>query len=450
MHIFKISIFLSLFSVLAFAKSGTIKIQGEVSNPTAKSISIDDLNNGKVIDMDLNDAGVFKGSARIDSGYFMLKYGRNTFYIYLHPKDNLQITFDAEHMAETIALDGKGSIRNNYLIAKRALNKSEFQDIERFYQTNEDDYLDNVNNLRDKQLELLSDYKVASYFKRDEMQSIEYGRLMNIKRFESNLDFYLGEKVTASEDLLKPIYKIDYDNEPHYSKFLDFKYLSNSYYSDLIENGENVDGMLAQLQKVPHQSLLINLVNGFYYKISSKNERAEDYLKLIKRVVNDQPFVEAAQNRYDNIKDAAKLSKGQQSPNFSYESISGEMISLADFKGKWVYIDVWATWCAPCVQQIPYLKKLEERYHDEAIVFVSISVDKKRAKKAWKQMISDKDLDGIQLFADNSFDSAFMEAYAVNSIPRFIILDPDGNVYNPEAPRPSFPKTQETLDGLLR
>jgi hypothetical protein len=64
-------------------------------------------------------------------------------------------------------------------------------------------------------------------------------------------------------------------------------------------------------------------------------------------------------------------------------------------------------------------------------------------------MIEKNELGGIQLFADKSFESDFMKSYTVNSIPRFILIDPEGKIINPKAPRPSFEKTKELLDGLL-
>ena len=122
---------------------------------------------------------------------------------------------------------------------------------------------------------------------------------------------------------------------------------------------------------------------------------------------------------------------------------------MSDFRGKYVYIDVWATWCSPCIKQVPYLKALEEDYRDKNIVFVSISVDKEAVKSTWKQMVADEELEGVQLFSDNSFDSEFMDAYAVNSIPRFILIDPDGKIVDQEAPRPSFKKTRDLFDEIL-
>ena len=59
----------------------------------------------------------------------------------------------------------------------------------------------------------------------------------------------------------------------------------------------------------------------------------------------------------------------------TFENYAGETSSLEDFKGRYVYIDVWATWCGPCKKEIPYLKAIEEKFHNRNIEFVSISVD---------------------------------------------------------------------------
>lgn len=92
------------------------------------------------------------------------------------------------------------------------------------------------------------------------------------------------------------------------------------------------------------------------------------------------------------------------------------------------------------------LKKLEERYHDKNIVFVSISSDKDR--NVWTKMVREKSLGGIQL-NEPRIDSAFFTLFQVNAIPRFILLNPDGTVYDANMSRPSNPDTQQLLDTLL-
>jgi thiol-disulfide isomerase/thioredoxin len=151
---------------------------------------------------------------------------------------------------------------------------------------------------------------------------------------------------------------------------------------------------------------------------------------------------------YNQVLENNKLN-GSVSPSFDYDNYKGGKTKLEDFKGKYVYIDIWATWCGPCIGEIPSLKKVEEKYHDKNIVFVSISIDKVKDMEKWKKMIEKKELGGIQLIADNDWNSKFIQDFKVTSIPRFILLDPKGNIIKADAERPSSPKLEIELDILL-
>jgi len=156
---------------------------------------------------------------------------------------------------------------------------------------------------------------------------------------------------------------------------------------------------------------------------------------------NDEMFFGYIESNYEKMhENIVRFAKGNRSPIFiNYENSNGGTTSLSDLKGKYVYIDVWATWCAPCKAEIPHLKALEKDFHDKNIEFVSISVDKPEAHENWSQMVNNEGLSGIQLLADNNFESAFIMEYAINSIPRFILLDPEGNIVDADADRPSNP-----------
>ena len=152
-----------------------------------------------------------------------------------------------------------------------------------------------------------------------------------------------------------------------------------------------------------------------------------------------------------------ELPTGSPSPTFTdFENVDGNTTSLSDLKGHYVYVDVWATWCGPCKAEIPHLKEVEQAYHDRNIRFVSMSIDDDRthdgswdkAREDWKAMVADKELGGIQLFAPNGWKTDFVTAYKINGIPRFILIDPDGNIVSPDAPRPSSNKLKELLDSL--
>jgi thiol-disulfide isomerase/thioredoxin len=147
---------------------------------------------------------------------------------------------------------------------------------------------------------------------------------------------------------------------------------------------------------------------------------------------------------------ANKKMNNAPAPNFDYENHAGGKTTLESLKGKYVYIDVWATWCGPCRAEIPSLKKVEEKYNGKNIEFVSISIDEMKDHDKWKNFVTEKQLQGVQLMADKNWLSDFVKAFNINSIPRFLLIDPKGMVVDADAARPSDPRLQEQLDGLLK
>ncbi len=141
--------------------------------------------------------------------------------------------------------------------------------------------------------------------------------------------------------------------------------------------------------------------------------------------------------------------QGKVSNGFEYENHAGGKTKLEDLRGKYVYIDVWATWCGPCRQEIPFLQKVEAKYEGKKIEFVSISIDEAKDHAKWVKFVTDKQLGGIQLMADKNWLSDFIKSYGINSIPRFILLDPEGKVISADADRPSDANLVVQLDKLL-
>lgn len=184
----------------------------------------------------------------------------------------------------------------------------------------------------------------------------------------------------------------------------------------------------------------------FKQKMSEFETKMRDLIKNVKkadttlaRLENEglTGYVKSLNERYKmNYEMFQKFAKGKPSPKFvNYENYKGGKTSLDDLKGKFVYMDLWATWCKPCLGEIPALKELEEEYRGKNIEFVSISTDRKGDYQKWKDMVKEKDLKGVQLYFGE--DMAFMQEYNVTSIPRFILVDPNGNIVDANAPRPS-------------
>lgn len=123
--------------------------------------------------------------------------------------------------------------------------------------------------------------------------------------------------------------------------------------------------------------------------------------------------------------------------------VEGQPVDFSAFKGYYVYIDLWASWCGPCCREVPYLQALEKELKNPNVKFVSISIDKN--EKAWKAKMQALDMHGNQLLNQ---DNSLATALNVRGIPYFMIYDKEGKLYMSNAPRPSHPQLKNLLEEL--
>ena len=124
---------------------------------------------------------------------------------------------------------------------------------------------------------------------------------------------------------------------------------------------------------------------------------------------------------------------GQPFPeNVVLKDKDGNTVDFSTFRGKYVYIDMWASWCVPCLKEVPVLQKLEKELKNDKVVFVSISIDS--TEEPWKKKMEEKQMHGHQLWNP---ENTLGQALNVKGIPFFAIYDPEGCLYMHGAPRPS-------------
>lgn len=117
---------------------------------------------------------------------------------------------------------------------------------------------------------------------------------------------------------------------------------------------------------------------------------------------------------------------GSTAPDFTQNDTSGSPISLSQFRGKVVLIDFWASWCQPCVMEIPYIKQLWQNHRDQGLVVLSVSLDK--SLEAWKVYIRLNDLDWYHVADGNYWNNAVARLYNITSIPSMYLIGRDGTV----------------------
>lgn len=234
------------------------------------------------------------------------------------------------------------------------------------------------------------------------------------------------------------------------------QYLKYSINKDLQEDSSESGRQFYRLEKV--DELFIGKVREYmmYRQLASLLASRENVLELNEcKPVFEQYVSELTNNDYKQslIKSFQKKEnlliinqKGNPAPVFTLKDDKGETYSLADFHGKVVYLDLWASWCAPCRNEIPALKEIYEKYrHDDRIAIIGIAVHDGYNK--WKMALDEVRPGWLQL---HDSDGIVGQLYEANAIPKYILIDKKGNIVEMDAPRPSNRRIlEEMLNELM-
>ncbi len=128
-----------------------------------------------------------------------------------------------------------------------------------------------------------------------------------------------------------------------------------------------------------------------------------------------------------------KFDSGETAPNFELKFENGEVLQLADMKGKYVLLEFWGSWCGPCIQEMPGLVKIYDKYNGQEFIeaddfeIIAIAVEKKETR--WKKAIEKLDLHWKYHFSDfQYFDTPVIKDYGVREIPSKYLLNEKGEI----------------------
>jgi peroxiredoxin len=123
-----------------------------------------------------------------------------------------------------------------------------------------------------------------------------------------------------------------------------------------------------------------------------------------------------------NLTGKPRVVKGVSAPNFTFSDLDGKMVSLADYKGKVVLLNIWATWCSPCVEEMPSMEKLHQELKGEGFEILAVSIDASGAKDVLPFMKKYK----LSFPALTDTRGAIKELYQTTGVPESFIIDKDG------------------------
>lgn len=444
-----------LFVNSIFSQSNTIRIKGNVINYEHNVLpminyttqNIEFTKNQHDLKLDSNNS--FNYTFKADKPAYYKIY-RN--YLYLSPGDNLEITIDANNR-KAATFKGKGAEANLYLnnlpypkggsfwgdisyvngkFAQEKIKKFTYKNVLHLY--------DSILEQRQKAIESLKN--TSKTFKEIEKRRLNFEYINSLQSvfyvYMYNDDMSENEKKLKTNEALhyyKPFIKNklrDYNdiNNLQLEVFYDVLYQLNS---PVFVNEYNLSGLNNELKEYLLADKIINELQSNYtsdFEIKNKKDIAQIQKTKYFSILTDKL------KKYDKIK------TGKPAIDLHFSNLADQKIALSKYKGKLIIVDLWATWCGPCIKEKPIFEKLTEKYKNEKVVFLSVSIDK---KSVWKKHFLNKKTKGIELHINRTD----LSDYQVEGIPRFFVIDKNFKIIDVYAPEPSSGKLENLIKNNL-
>ena len=453
-NIIQLSIVFAILFSCGQKENPYVLLSGNIKN--SKETIIKMVNNSKSFEKEIiiDASGNFKDTLYIDeSGSYFYQIGKSYTTIFLKEGFDLTVTIDADNFYRSTQFKGIGSAVNNYNVARGTLKNKLVGNPKTFFLVPVDDFLVKIEKNKEAFLELLETSNLTVEDKQLQRKVIENDYLLTRYNYDKFNHYHTKKHPVLPEGYYDPIRGIDMDDEESFNN-------DKSYRTLIIENWRLTSK--EEMAKDPNLTL-VNFVEGkikdikstkikdqivsmLFRQMSLKNKNYEKDYPRIMDMLSDDKLKDKLTTRYKSVNDTKPE---MPAPNFNYENHKGGTTSLKDLKGKTVYVEVWATWCGPCIKEMPALTQLIKYFKGQDVEFVSISIDSKNDYEKWKKMVPEKNVGGIQLLADKGLKSDFMQAFSVGLIPRSMLLDKQGKIITHKAPRPSATNTKSYLDSLL-
>lgn len=409
------------------------------------------LHSQPVIDFNLKHSKKnFQDSLIINDGYYDLIVNDRTILLYLKSGDNLNLDINNSQ----INITGNGRNKNEYLQNRISLEKDlSSRNFRSYYSTlNENRFLKLADSIFNLRINLIRD----SRLKNSKLRFIEESfakldrahKLLNYPftrlRFDEN--YIKSKKFPDTFDY------IDINDDrlidlPYYSTLMFLKTINEVEALDKQSFDSSIDYLRFIIDdglKVSNRKLQEEIVYKTINWTIEETDSLDKLFKIYRKFTVDSINLNKITDKYLNLKG---LTKGSVAPNFTIKNKNGESTSLKSLKGNVVYIDFWATWCEPCISEITPSKELQKKFTGKDIKFVNICIESEH--NSWVKMVSNKNIQGINLLVSKENENILKEAYFIQGLPRYVIIDKEGKIFDLSAKRPSNPELELDLMKLL-
>jgi thiol-disulfide isomerase/thioredoxin len=434
-----------LLSLASFAqkKTGFVNIKGTLKN-FSNQVQIEDLSDLQYLLPPTTERLIAPDGQSAFSIRFKLaapnyfRLGRNI--LYLSPGDDLTVSIDYND-PNIAVFKGRGAEANTYLKATPFPKGGSFIEAGSQVKPSPEATVEAIENLAKARTEALQSIgSVSQEFKRLETARIK-ADLIN--------SYYAGEDYCVSTLRLKDeaakVYSLRYKEltQPKISSlsknFVDASLMKMVVYRDVASDLVKDGGKSADVQQIKDWYTAQSLVRAM--QRTSDKQGLKGFEAKIKEMAS--PVYRNA--LLQMLASLAAFGKGDIAVDFEALDDQGKVVSLSSLKGKVIYVDLWATWCGPCMQEMPHFEQLKLKYKDNPnVVFISLSLDD--AVEGWKASLESRKADGYQWLVNRNK----LQAYQIVGIPRSLLITKDFKIADMNAPMPSEKEATTAIDALLK
>ena len=180
----------------------------------------------------------------------------------------------------------------------------------------------------------------------------------------------------------------------------------------------------------------------------------ELYRKTLLSGVTTDSLREKINRCFDNFKEKyGHLAKGKPAPDIEFTDKEGKIHHLSEYKGKVLFVDIWGTWCAPCIAEFPHLRAIQEHFKDNPdVMIMSLSCDIERKPERWLPFLQQRgdEITWLQFMLTKEGNKVISDVYYIFGIPHFMLIDKEGNFVSYDGPHPSLADPIKEIEKVLQ